>query len=327
MSGWDVLARFLPHAPLLIVAALLSALVIGVRLRFANVGLDRPGHRSLHDLPTPHGGGLGIVAAALVAGAWLDVGTSWLAGVAVLAAISLLDDWRHLPFWMRLAVHLAVAASVVFLHEPPALALAIPIIVLIGWAINAYNFMDGADGLAGSMAIAGFGAYAFAFARADMPEMAAFCAALVAASAAFVAFNWHPARIFMGDVGSIPLGFLAGALGWHGVDLGVWPAWFPVVVFAPFLMDASVTLCRRALRGERVWEAHRSHCYQRMVRSGMSHSAMAARWLSAMVAGGLVALAGLAVPPPAGWLLAAGWLLVLAALGLMVDRRWKHNNK
>jgi UDP-N-acetylmuramyl pentapeptide phosphotransferase/UDP-N-acetylglucosamine-1-phosphate transferase len=308
-------------------AALLSALVVGVRLRFRDSGLDLPGHRSLHATPTPHGGGLGIVAAALVIGAWAGVEWRWLVAMLVLAGVSLADDWLHLPFWVRLIVHLGVSASVVFAHESgPGLTAAVAIL-LMAWATNAYNFMDGADGLAGSMALAGFGAYALAFGEDGMASMALMCSGIAAAAAAFLCFNWHPARIFMGDVGAIPLGFLAGGLGWHGVVTGAWPAWFPLLVFAPFLGDASVTLARRAWRRERVWEAHRDHYYQRMVRMGMAHDVMCMRWLALMLAGAALAVGLLAHAPALGWPGLLGWMIVLGTLGRLVDRRWNENER
>lgn len=306
-------------------AATVSALVIAARLRFRDRGLDLPGHRSLHAMPTPHGGGLGIVAAALAIGAWAGVESRWLVAVLALAGVSLADDWLHLPFWVRLVVHVAVSASVVFAHDAvPAVTTAFAIL-LMAWATNAYNFMDGADGLAGSMALAGFGAYAVGFGGAGMEAMALMCAGVAAAAAAFLFFNWHPARIFMGDVGSIPLGFLAGGLGWHGVVTGAWPAWFPLLVFAPFLCDASVTLARRAWRREKVWEAHRDHYYQRMVRMGATHDVMCAQWAGLMLCGAALAGVLLAYAPGFGWPGLLVWALVLGACGYRVDLRWNEH--
>lgn len=309
-------------------ALLISVGVIWLRLRFASIGLDQPGHRSLHSRPTPHGGGLGVVLAVLAIGLWIGVPMLWLLGVAVLALLSLVDDWRHLPFWVRLLVHLAVAAVVVFLHPAASLAATFALLVLIAWSINAYNFMDGADGLAGSMAVVGFGAYAAGFALAGATVLSALSAALFGAAAGFLVFNWHPARIFMGDVGSIPLGFLAAGLGWYGVWAGVWPGWFPPLVFAPFLLDASLTLCRRILRRERVWEAHREHCYQRMVRLGDSHAVVCSRWLGAMLGGSVLALSLLVMDAPAlGWTLTLAWASVLVLMGVRVDLRWNNKNQ
>lgn len=309
-------------------ACLISIGVIWLRLRFADVGLDQPGHRSLHTRPTPHGGGIGVVVAAVLVGLWVGVPAMWLLGVGLLALLSLIDDWRHLPFWVRLLVHLAVSAFVVFLHGAPTLLASIMMLVLIAWSINAYNFMDGSDGLAGSMALVGFGAYAAGFALVDEGIFSTLCATLAGAAAGFLVFNWHPARIFMGDVGSIPLGFLASGLGWFGVWAGAWPGWFPLLVFAPFLLDASATLCKRILRRERVWEAHRDHYYQRMVRLGESHAVVCLRWLGAMMAGGALALMLLFFDQPVwGWVFTLPWFGLLFVLGHRVDLRWNKNNK
>jgi UDP-N-acetylmuramyl pentapeptide phosphotransferase/UDP-N-acetylglucosamine-1-phosphate transferase len=312
---------------LLVLAAsvALSLVVIKLRLMFAGRGLDVPGHRSLHQTPVPHGGGMGVVAVALVAGVWYGIDATWLIGVAVLASVSLLDDWVPLPFWLRLGVHLGVAASVVFLHGLNVNPVTIGAVVVIAWAINAYNFMDGADGLAGSMALTGFGAYAVAFSSAGFAGLSGVCAAVSAAALGFLAFNWHPAKIFMGDVGSIPLGFLAGGLGWYGVVADAWPLWFPLMVFAPFALDASATLIRRACSGERVWEAHREHYYQRMVRLGCTHAAMCSRWLALMLAGAVLALWLQMGDARAGWAGAAVWWCVLMLLGRRVDRRWNQD--
>jgi UDP-GlcNAc:undecaprenyl-phosphate/decaprenyl-phosphate GlcNAc-1-phosphate transferase len=141
----------------------------------------------------------------------------------------------------------------------------------IGWLTNLYNFMDGSDGLAGSMAVIGFGTYGIAAWIGGAQPLAFLSWSVAMAAAGFLVFNFPPARIFMGDVGSIPLGFLAGAIGVSGWQHDIWPLWFPAVVFAPFVVDASVTLGRRLLRGERLWQAHRLHFYQRLILSGWSH--------------------------------------------------------
>ena len=224
------------------------------------------------------------------------------------------------PFWLRLPIHLAVAASVVFLASDQGWALAVPMTIAIAWATNAYNFMDGADALAGTMAVIGFGAYATAFALAGLTAEAMACAAVVGGAAGFLGINRPPARIFMGDVGSIPLGFLAGGLGWYGAETGVWPGWFGPLVFAPFLLDATLTLLRRALRGERVWEAHREHLYQRMVRAGMSHGALCRRWAVVMAVGALIALAMLYGSPAAGWVATMLWWSALLGLAWRTGR-------
>lgn len=303
--------------------AVLCWLVVRARLLFARSGLDLPGHRSLHSVPVPHGGGLGIVVAALAACLWLEVAICWPIAILILALVSMLDDAIHLPFWVRLAVHLGVATYVLLQVEngvPTWLLLALTL--LIAWATNAYNFMDGADGLAGSMAATGFGAYALAFASDGRYGLAGVCAAIAGASMAFLRYNWHPARVFSGDVGAIPLGFMAGALGVHGVQQESWPVWFPLIVFAPFLADATVTLLRRALRGERVWEAHREHYYQRMVLMDGRHDRMCGQWIRLMLGGAALALMALWYADWLGPFALPAWAAVLVVLGARVDRRW-----
>jgi UDP-N-acetylmuramyl pentapeptide phosphotransferase/UDP-N-acetylglucosamine-1-phosphate transferase len=241
--------------------------------RFARFALDHPNERSLHAQPVPRTGGIAVLAGACVS-FFVDGNQVWLPLVLALglAALSFADDLRPLPAAVRLAAHLAAAAIVVWFYLAPISAWqALVLVVGIGWLTNLYNFMDGSDGLAGGMSVIGFGAYALA---ANGP-VATVSLCIAAASAAFVVFNFHPARIFLGDVGSIPLGFLAGALGIVGWRDDAWPLWFPLLVFAPFIADATVTLVRRALRGERVWHAHREHFYQRMVRSGLGHAGTA----------------------------------------------------
>lgn len=292
----------------------LAWVVVRLRLRFADRGLDQPNHRSLHERPTPHGGGLGIVLTLLVIGAWIGVPILLLVAVLGLALLSFLDDVRHLPFWLRLSVHLCAAAMLCYLIALPAWWW-LPAMLAVGWMTNLYNFMDGADGLAGSQGVVGFSAYAAGFAMSGDFVLAAWSGAAAAACAGFLWFNWPPAKIFMGDVGSIPLGFLAGGLGMVGAWQGAWPSWFPLMVFALFVLDASVTLMRRALAGKRVWEAHREHIYQRMVRMGYGHKGMTLRWSALMASGAMLAVALLALPAWVQWVAVPAWLTFLAWLG------------
>jgi UDP-N-acetylmuramyl pentapeptide phosphotransferase/UDP-N-acetylglucosamine-1-phosphate transferase len=241
--------------------------------RFARFALDRPNERSLHEHPVPRTGGIavliGIAAALPLGGAdlWLPLGLALL-----LAAVSFADDLKGLPIAVRLGAHIVAAAVIVWYDLAPIYLWQAALLVLgIAWLTNLYNFMDGSDGLAGGMTVIGFATYAIAASWAEEPELATTSLCVAAAAAAFLVFNFNPARIFLGDVGSIPLGFLAGALGIIGWNDEAWPLWFPVVLFAPFIADATLTLARRLVRGERVWQAHRDHYYQRMVRSGLGH--------------------------------------------------------
>jgi UDP-N-acetylmuramyl pentapeptide phosphotransferase/UDP-N-acetylglucosamine-1-phosphate transferase len=266
--------------------------------RFARFALDRPNQRSLHAHPVPRTGGIAVLlgaSAALAFGGaelWLPLGLA-----LALAVVSFADDVKSLPVAARLAAHLAAAAVLVwYLLSPIDIWQAVLLVLGIAWLTNLYNFMDGSDGLAAGMAVIGFAAYAVAATLADQHGLATTCVCIAAASAAFLVFNFHPARIFLGDVGSIPLGFLAAALGIAGWREEVWPLWFPVAVFGPFITDATLTLARRLLRGERVWQAHRDHYYQRMVRGRLGHRGTA---LLAYVLMTLCAAAALAAMPRA----------------------------
>jgi UDP-N-acetylmuramyl pentapeptide phosphotransferase/UDP-N-acetylglucosamine-1-phosphate transferase len=197
------------------------------------------------------------------------------------------------------------------------------VFLLLVWMTNLYNFMDGADGLAGGMAVFGFGTYGFAAWHAGMTDTAWLNGAIAAAALGFLLFNFPPARVFMGDAGSIPLGFLAGALGVAGWEQRIWPAWFPLLVFSPFLVDATVTLLRRGLRGERVWLAHKSHYYQRLVRLGYSHRLLALSEYGLMAAVSTSALWGLFSGFRLGGMLLLLWAIVYLVIGVRVDTRWR----
>ena len=125
------------------------------------------------------------------------------------------------------------------------------------------------------------------------------------------------------NVGSIPLGFLAAALGIAGWERTFWPLWFPLVVFAPFIVDASVTLARRLLRGERVWEAHRQHYYQRLIVSGWTHRRTAFAEYAVMLASAAIALIAARQPVAKQAIVICGYALSLVAMMWLVDRRWK----
>ena len=264
--------------------------------RLARFGLDRPNARSLHERPVPRTGGLGVaagVAAGVALGFESGVSALWvpLGAAGALAVLSFVDDLSGLPTAVRLCAHLIAAGFVAwYLLSPMEIAELVAIVLAIAWITNLYNFMDGSDGLAGGMTLVGFGAYGLAAWLAEEPELAATCWCVAAAAAAFLVFNFHPARIVLGDVGSIPLGFLAGGLGILGWRDDAWPLWFPVLVFAPFIGDATLTLAKRALRRERVWEAHREHYYQRLVQRGFGHRRTAYIYYAAMLACAAAAL-------------------------------------
>jgi UDP-N-acetylmuramyl pentapeptide phosphotransferase/UDP-N-acetylglucosamine-1-phosphate transferase len=306
-------------------AAILAGLLkTGLAWRLA---MDIPNERSLHERPTPRVGGWGVVPVVLVA-IVVAAPRLWLIAACTLflAAVSQIDDRRGLPARVRFAAHLAAVAAIVLAYPAaaPWWLLAVLAFLLI-WLVNLYNFMDGADGLAGGMALFGFGGYALAaWASTPLPTaLALACAAIAGAAAGFLVFNFHPARVFLGDAGSIPLGFLAGALGYWGWRAGAWPIWFPAMAFAPFIADASVTLVRRLARGEKFWQAHRDHYYQRMVRSGLGHARTAICWYIVMLAGIILALWALRRSAMTQTIVVVLWAAMLVLAGAAIDWRWR----
>ena len=153
--------------------------------------------------------------------------------------------------------------------------------------------------------------------------LAADCAIVAAAAAAFLVFNFPPARLFMGDAGSIPVGFLAAALFVTGWRDGDWPFWFPAAVFAPFIVDATLTLAKRILSGERIWDAHNKHYYQRLVRMGWGHRKTALAEYALMLASGITALWALREPPSVQWSALIGLIVLYGGLALWVDHAWR----
>jgi UDP-N-acetylmuramyl pentapeptide phosphotransferase/UDP-N-acetylglucosamine-1-phosphate transferase len=307
-------------------AGLSSALLIAAMLASGRTGaLDQPNQRSLHTRPVPRSGGLGVLLATMI-GLVATSAPVWLTGAVVLvASVSWLDDQRHLPILLRFAGHFAAAGIVAWsggLPAWPLWATAAALLAMV-WLTNLYNFMDGMNGLAGGMAVFGFGTLALGAQAAGASDAALLAGCIAAGAAGFLIFNFDPARIFMGDVGSITLGFLAAVLGFDGVRRELWPLWFPIVAFSPFIVDASVTLLRRALRGERVWQAHREHYYQRLVRMGWSHRRTALAEYGLMATMAALALLLRAAPTMLqvlGLIVAAAVYLVLA---FAVDSRWR----
>lgn len=194
-------------------------------------------------------------------------------GAALLVTVSFLEDLVGLPIAGRLGAHFLAAGALVvgLLNQGLGWGWALVLVVPVVWMINLYNFMDGMDGLAGGMAVFGFGFLALLSWVGHHQPLMLVNASIAAAAAAFLLFNFHPARIFLGDAGSTVLGYLAAGLGLTGWQYDVWSFWVPLLLFSPFIVDASVTLVRRMMRGEKFWQAHRSHYYQRLVLSGWSH--------------------------------------------------------
>ena len=314
-------------------AFLLTLALIAATLKWRwHWAMDHPNERSLHSDPTPRTGGVALIVGVLVS---VAIASPWIAGIPwpafalalALAGISLADDRGGLPVRLRLGAHLlAAAVFAAYLTQSAApWWWMLGITVAVGAAANFFNFMDGANGLAGGMAVAGFSCYGIAaMSAAALPVtgFSMFCFAVAAAAAGFLCFNLT-GRVFMGDGGSVPVGFLAGAIGVDGALRGAWPWWFPLLVFAPFLADALLTLSRRVLRGERFWQAHREHYYQRMVRTGWTHRRLAIAEYGLMLACGAGALAARQADPAIRWLIVGALALVFSVVCALVDYRWR----
>jgi UDP-N-acetylmuramyl pentapeptide phosphotransferase/UDP-N-acetylglucosamine-1-phosphate transferase len=314
---------FVPAAVALGAALACAGLIVVLRPLLVRYALARPNARSSHVTPTPQGGGIAVLAAALgVVALALGLGDvapgftaafAWLAASAVaLAVVGAVDDIRPLPALPRLllqfacvtAVVLIVGGSARILPEAVPLWLERVLAILAGvWFVNLVNFMDGLDWITVAemvpvcTAILGL---AFALER---PGVAVVAAALGGALIGFAPFNKPVARLFLGDVGSLPIGLLVAWMLYEIAAAGAFAAALLLPLY--YLADATITLVRRLLRGERVWEAHRSHFYQRATTNGFPVGAVVGH-----VFGLNVALAGLA----ALTLVWSGWVADITAL-------------
>lgn len=253
--------------------------------------LDNPGDRSLHDVPVPRTGGLALWAGglsgagALIALGWTSLPFTWVAAALLMVGtVSLFDDLYDVSAATRLVVHTLASGFIVMaslgLQSLPLPGIEIELdtlgsigltMLVVVWMTNLYNFMDGMDGLAGGMAVFGFGTLGLLGAASGDMNYAALCWVISAAAAGFLVWNLPPARIFMGDTGSSVLGLMAAVLSLYGDAADLFPLWIAVLVFSPFIVDATVTLVRRSLQGQRIWKPHRDHYYQRLVQTGWGH--------------------------------------------------------
>ena len=256
--------------------------VLGASKRWRVV--DVPNERSAHSSPTPTLGGIGIsvgIAAGLFAAPVpAEFRLALLLALAVLLG-SILDNLGHpLSVARKLALQMAAAVSwAIWAPQTPIqltadVALApglLTLVITVGWLVwlmNVFNFMDGIDGFTGSQTIAMHVGLALLVPTegplAQLPGL------VIAACLAFLLFNTPPARIFMGDVGSLSLGFLSGVMVLAVASAGV-PLWLAAMPMTIYFVDTSHTIMRRFQRGENVLHAHKQHLYQRLVQSGWSH--------------------------------------------------------
>lgn len=305
--------------------------------------LDVPNERSSHNRPVPRGGGLAMVGVVLVgavaAAVSLSAGGSALAGIlgaALVAAVGWRDDIRPLSVSIRFAVQgvaaaLIVGSGVAYSAAPRVVgavsmgvaALLATFVVVVGLT-NAYNFMDGIDGIAGGQAVVAGFAWVVAGSLLGYRFEAVIGALIAGAAIGFLVHNWPPARIFMGDVGSGTLGFL---FAWLAVESGTRDPRLPVagLVFVwPFIFDTAFTFLRRLIRRENVFRAHRSHLYQRLVIAGLSHGVVSVIYGSLAAVGACLALSWLYGVSHAG----AGLVVAVpsAGVGLVATVLWKERH-
>ncbi len=274
----------------IVLTLICSALLCGGYLHFARRWqiLDVPNERSSHQHPTPKGGGLPLMLAfflgvILVFGLpvfWSSAYSALLLGGLFLTGLGAVDDNWTISARLRFFVYgfCSVVVSAILLrtgNSTPGLLLVFCTAFAMLWALNLYNFMDGVDGLAATQCfLACCGAALLAWASGGTTEYLLLCLLLGFSHLGFLVWNWPAARLFMGDAGSIPTGFLMAALAVLGASLGdlAFSSW--LVLLAVFITDASWTLCWRMLSGQKFTQAHRSHAYQRLSRHWGSHQSV-----------------------------------------------------
>lgn len=338
------------------VAALIATILLGfalsgfltwlVRRYTLSAGiLDRSSARSSHVGEVPRGGGLAIVMTLFIGLSILwssnafgepRIPVELLVTMVLMALVGWLDDLRILTVWHKFAALFLVSAVMAWFVGPlseiefagyrietGAMAPVLTVLWIFGLA-NSYNFMDGIDGLAaGQGAVAGC-AFGVWFTLAGAHALALFCYALMAACMGFLLWNWSPARIFMGDIGSLALGGTFAVLTVIGYKYYSFPVGAAVLLFGVFIADTFITFVRRAAAGKQVWSAHREHYYQRAVQSGYSHSqvtvALILTGIGCMV---LATLELMRIDPRYLWYVAGA--VLLSALAVYVSRREKRN--
>ena len=340
----DLLIIILPSLASVILSAWLTRFLCHPAAPFQI--LDHPNERSLHERPTPRGGGLAILIAFLVCGAAVSLfypprGLAEITlGILVVSIVSFLDDRHSVPPIYRFLAH-GIAAAVILYGGFSLQKLEIPGVtwhwshvagslfsaVFIVWMINLYNFMDGMDGFAGGMAVSGFGTFAILGWMAGHDAFMAINLVIAAAAAGFLIFNFPPARIFMGDIGSSTLGLMAAMLSLWGARDGIFPFWIALLVFSPFIADSTITLVQRLLRREKIWRAHKTHFYQQLVQAGWGHRRTVLLEYIIMAGCGITALWAARATAAMQVTISVGWALFYFVFFFWVSRLATHDTK
>jgi Fuc2NAc and GlcNAc transferase len=332
-------------APSLVLAAFLSWLLTGLATWYASRRgmLDHPGQRHSHTESTPRGGGIGLVLALLLVSFPIAASASssfWIKavvpGMVVIAALGWWDDHRALSARLRFFFQLAVVSYLLFRGAAdgwlPFGGLAFVGGVFALWMINLYNFMDGSNGMAGLQGVFAGAVLAFLFMDSGNSLAAGFSVLVAATCAGFLPWNLGRARVFMGDVGSLSLGFGIACLLLYGVGTGAFSVPVAVMVMSVFLADSTLTLLVRVKRGERWYNAHRQHLYQRLIASGWTHGRVAALYQAVNLAVVLPVIVVADNNPAKAWpialalavVLGLAWYLSIKKIGVLEYESFAH---
>jgi len=324
--GWIVITLF---------ATVLSFLSTVLALRLALHGgvLAQPGERQSHSIATPTGGGLGLifslVVTSLLVAQLIPLPIFWLQnvipGLVILSLVGWLDDRRQVAALLRLLVQLTVSLwllnSVCSWGSLSDMGVCSLMILAVVWLMNLYNFMDGSNGMAGFQGVFAGLAMAGLFIHAEQHSMALLAVILAAVCAGFLPLNFPRASVFMGDAASVPLGFIIAALAIQGIATHAMSLAIALIVMALFIVDASLTLSARVLRGERWYNAHNQHIYQRLIAQGWSHGQVLMAY-QAMNVGLVLPAIVLAVMYPQNAVEIAGLvILALSVCWCLIKRR------
>lgn len=317
-------------------AAVLSFVLTGLATAYARRKglLDHPGERHSHTVATPRGGGAGLLAALLLSSLWF-VGVEWpgawltciLPGAVVIAAMGAWDDHTSLGVALRISIQLAVSVYLLWCAAVSGWVHGALMMVaggfMIVWMTNLYNFMDGSNGLAGLQGIFGGAVLSFLFYVSGDYPFSMLSLLLAASCAGFLPWNMGRARVFMGDVGSLALGFLFAAFLLYGAGTGAFGIPVALMLMLLFLTDSTLTLLSRVFRRERWYTAHRQHLYQRMIADGWTHGRVAMLYQAVNLA---LVLPGIVVAvrfPGIAWVVALALVSVFVLGWCLLVRRFE----
>lgn len=310
--------------------------------------IDYPNDRSLHSIPVPRTGGLAILVGIAISSILLPLVLTIHAdiiyiaiGAFLVAVVSFIDDCYNLSVKLRFSVHGLVAVLLIIggyqimeVHLPSLLlefnyyiSIFLTILFII-WLINLYNFMDGIDGFSGGMAVFGFATLSVFGWLSSNEIYFILSLSISAASLGFLLFNFPPAKIFMGDAGSSTIGFLVGAFIIWGNNENIIAFWQSLLIFSPFIVDATVTLASRIINKERFWEAHKTHYYQRLVNSGWSHKKTVLYEYTVIILCSVSAVISVVINTPLlQWAIILIWLLLYCGFAILILNIEKNTQK